>query len=72
MKRHEFIMGLGGATVWSVLVRAQQSGRIPVVGVLMAFSKSGRGSPLTLIGSEKVSVNRDIFRSFNRWSRRQG
>jgi hypothetical protein len=26
MKRHEFIMGLGGATVWSVLVQAQQSG----------------------------------------------
>jgi putative tryptophan/tyrosine transport system substrate-binding protein len=34
MKRREFIAGMGAATVWPLAVRAQHSGRIPVVGIL--------------------------------------
>jgi hypothetical protein len=45
MKRHEFIMGLGGATGWSVPVRAQQSGRIPVVGVLWLSANQAEEAP---------------------------
>src|SRR5882672_1303306 len=33
MRRREFIGLVGGVVVWLIAVRAQQSGRIPVVGV---------------------------------------
>ena len=38
MRRREFIGLVGGTAVWPLTVRAQQSGRIPVVGVFWAYA----------------------------------
>jgi putative ABC transport system substrate-binding protein len=38
MRRREFIGLVGGTAVWPLAVRAQQSGRIPVVGVFWAHA----------------------------------
>ena len=36
MKRRQFIAGLGSASVWPVVARAQQAGRVPTIGFLGA------------------------------------
>jgi hypothetical protein len=40
MKRRTFIAGLGSATVWPVVARAQQPDRMRRIGVLMAYGES--------------------------------
>jgi len=35
MRRREFVLSVGGAVVWPLVVRAQQPGRMPLIGVLM-------------------------------------
>src|SRR4029078_130864 len=44
MRRREFISFLGGAVVWSLEARAQQSDRGRRVGVLMPFAKDNAKS----------------------------
>jgi putative ABC transport system substrate-binding protein len=40
VKRREFITLLGSALVWSIAVRAQQAGKLPRIGVLIALAET--------------------------------
>jgi putative tryptophan/tyrosine transport system substrate-binding protein len=55
MRRREFILALGGAG-WPLVARAQQSERVPLIGVLMAFAESDPA------GQSELVVFRDALK----------
>jgi putative tryptophan/tyrosine transport system substrate-binding protein len=50
MKRREFIAGLGAAVAWPLAVRAQQSGRMRRIGVLMGQEENDPDAKARLSG----------------------
>ena len=45
MKRRAFIAGLGGMAAWPTVARAQQSQKIPRIGVLWGAARPVMGEP---------------------------
>ena len=55
MRRREFIAGIGSAAAWPIMARAQQSGKIPRIGILWHAENEQQEAPY--LGAFRQGLN---------------